>query len=85
MECIATKWNSDGAIGRLWSDFLPRVDEIKHTGKTMTMYGICEHEDYDNIEVYDEEFKDPSFHRFRLLIPVQESNSITKLASEVAN
>ena len=137
MECVAVKWDSDGAIGRLWSDFLTRADEIKHKGNPMVMYGICEHEscdkdhfrymaaikvksigvipagmvsrslqektylqaevpdfisvpdayagtigyakslgyeieDYDNIEVYEEEFKDPAFHGFGLLIPVKE-------------
>lgn len=136
MECKAKIWDSDGAIGRLWSDFLERVCEIKHAVNPMTMYGICEHEtcdndqfkymaaigvsescevplgmtkrhiraqsffqarvpdfisvpdayagtigyakslgyeiaDYDNIEVYDEIFHDPAFHRFRLLIPIK--------------
>ncbi|MGF7141769.1 hypothetical protein HNQ56_000179 [Anaerotaenia torta] len=28
-------------------------------------------EDYDNIEVYEEVFKDPAFHSFQLLIPVK--------------
>ncbi len=137
MDCIASKWDSDGAIGRLWSDFLTRADEIKHSSDPMIMYGICEHEncdgnhfrylaairvnsigmipagmvsrivpemtflqadvpgfisvpdayagtigyakslgyvieDYDNIEVYEEVFKDPAYHSFQLLIPVKE-------------
>jgi predicted transcriptional regulator YdeE len=137
MECVAVKWDADGAIGRLWSDFLTRVDEIKHSGNPMVMYGICEHEscdsnhfkylaaigvdcigeipsgmvsyiiqektylqadvpdsisvpdaytgvigyakslgyeieDYDDIEVYEEVFRDPAFHSFQLLIPIKE-------------
>lgn len=137
MECIAAKWDLDGAIGRLWSDFLTRTDEIKHSSNPMIMYGICEHEscdsnhfrylagigvnstgeipsgmvsriiqekiflqayvpdfisvpdayagtigyakslgyeieDYDNIEVYEEEFRDPAFHSFQLMIPVKD-------------
>ena len=137
MECIAAKWDADGAIGRLWSDFLTRTEEIRNSADPMTMYGICEHEncdgnhfrylaairvnsigmipagmvsrivpemtflqadvpgfisvpdayagtigyakslgyvieDYDNIEVYEEVFKDPAYHSFQLLIPVKE-------------
>lgn len=137
MECIATVWDGDGAIGRLWSDFLPRADQIKHALNPMVMYGICDHEscgrdhfrylaavgvnrteeippgmvkystksqtylqanvpdfisvpdaysgtigyakslgyeieDYDNIEVYEEAFRDPAFHSFQLLIPIKE-------------
>jgi AraC family transcriptional regulator len=49
MECTASKWDADGAIGRLWSDFLTRADEIKHSSHPMIMYGICEHE---NCEEY---------------------------------
>ncbi|MGE5678868.1 MAG: AraC family transcriptional regulator, partial [Pseudomonadota bacterium] len=44
MECRAAQWDSDGAIGRLWSDFLPRIEEIKQVLIPITMYGICEHE-----------------------------------------
>lgn len=44
MECIAKQWDCDGAIGRLWSDFLSRVDEIIKPSKPMVMYGICENE-----------------------------------------
>jgi predicted transcriptional regulator YdeE len=47
MECIASKWDEDGAIGRLWSDFLSREEEIEHALKPMIMYGICEHENCD--------------------------------------
>jgi predicted transcriptional regulator YdeE len=47
MECHATKWDMDGAIGRLWSDFLPRVDEIKNAASPMIMYGICYPENCD--------------------------------------
>jgi AraC family transcriptional regulator len=137
MECNAVIWDGDGAIGRLWSDFLARVDEIKHIQNPMTMYGICEYEncenghfrymaavgvnkiaeipkgmvsrclkahkffqadvpasisvpdaysgtigymkslgyepaEYDEIEVYDEMFRDPAFYRFQLLIPIKE-------------
>lgn len=136
LECNATIWDSDGSIGRLWSDFLIRIDEIEEVHRPMTMYGICEHEfcdskhfkymaavgvnriakipsgmvrrsikaqnflqasvpasisvpdaysatigyakslgydieDYDNIEVYDEVFKDPAFYSFQLLIPIK--------------
>lgn len=48
MECKARQWDSDCAIGRLWSDFLLRVDEIKQASSPMIMYGICEHETCDN-------------------------------------
>jgi AraC family transcriptional regulator len=44
MECNATKWDADGAIGRLWSDFLLRTGEIRNAADPMIMYGICEHE-----------------------------------------
>jgi predicted transcriptional regulator YdeE len=44
MECGAKMWDSDGAIGALWSDFLARADTIKKPLKPLTMYGICEHE-----------------------------------------
>jgi AraC-type DNA-binding domain-containing proteins len=44
MECDAQMWDGNGAIGRLWSDFLTRVDEIKRAEEPVTMYGICEHE-----------------------------------------
>lgn len=136
MECIATKWDSDGAIGRLWSDFLSRLDEINSVSCPIIMYGICEHEtcdnenfkymaaigvnstdkvpqgmsirrirsqtflqarvpvavsipdaytgtigyakslgyeveEYDNIEVYDQNFQDPDYNSFKLLIPIK--------------
>lgn len=44
MECNAEIWDGGGDIGRLWSDFLTRVDEIQQEASPMTMYGICEHE-----------------------------------------
>jgi AraC family transcriptional regulator len=48
MECKAKQWDCDGAIGRLWSDFLERVDEIKQATSPIVMYGVCEHETCDN-------------------------------------
>lgn len=48
MECNARTWDSDGEVGRLWSDFLTRVDELNKIAEPMTMYGICEHETCDN-------------------------------------
>lgn len=48
MECNARKWDCDGAIGRLWSEFLPRIDEIKQPSSPMVMYGICENETCEN-------------------------------------
>ncbi len=136
MECNARTWDSDGEIGRLWSDFLARVEEINRVSNPPTMYGICEHETccsdsfkymaaigvsetyetplgmtkrlireqkfiqasvpsfistpdayagtigyakslgceiefFDNIEVYDDFFKDPDIHSFKLLIPIK--------------
>jgi predicted transcriptional regulator YdeE len=44
MECLAQIWDNGGDIGRLWSDFLARAEEIKQVKSPMTMYGICEHE-----------------------------------------
>jgi AraC family transcriptional regulator len=44
MECDAVIWDADGSIGRLWSDFLGRLDTVKQQIKPLTMYGICEHE-----------------------------------------
>lgn len=44
MECEAGKWDSDGAIGRLWSSFLGRAEEIHPAAKPAVMYGICEHD-----------------------------------------
>lgn len=137
LECNAKVWDGDGSIGKLWSSFLMRLEEVNQIKSSMTMYGICEHEycekehfkymaavgvnsaielpkdmirrsvraqsffqatvpasisipdaysatigyakslgfeieDYDNIEVYDEIFKDPAFYSFQLLIPVKE-------------
>ncbi len=136
MECIATKWDGDGAIGRLWSDFLSRLDDINSVSCPIIMYGICEHEtcnnenlkymaaigvdstdkipsgmsarrirsqtflqarvpvtvsipdaytgtigyakslgyevdEYDNIEVYGQNFQDPDYNSFKLLIPIK--------------
>ena len=48
MECNAELWDGDGAIGKLWSSFLLRVDEINQVQRPMTMYGICEHENCDS-------------------------------------
>lgn len=137
MECRAKTWDSDGAIGRLWGDFLMDVEKIKYAGDPAVMYGICEWEgcdgeyikylagvgvksgaclpqgmvrrsvrtqsffranvpdsisvpdaytgtigyakslgfeieEYDNIEVYEEKFRDPAYYSFQLLIPVKE-------------
>ena len=44
MECAACQWDQNGAIGRLWSDFLPRIHEIRQAASPRVMYGICEHE-----------------------------------------
>ncbi len=44
MECDALTWDRDGSIGRLWSGFLQRAEEIKQVSNSITMYGICEHE-----------------------------------------
>lgn len=44
IERQAQRWDQGGAIGRLWSDFLPRAAEIKQAAVPMVMYGICEHE-----------------------------------------
>lgn len=44
MECEAKQWDADGAIGRLWSNFLNTVDKVKNTVVPNVMYGICEHE-----------------------------------------
>lgn len=137
MECKAKTWDTDGAIGRLWSLFLENVDKVKHPAIPNIMYGICEHETcnendsftymagieveefcnipdgmvkrilrkqkylqaevpqdvktpdaytkafeyakqncysldkYDEIEVYEEVFKDPDFNAFQLLIPIK--------------
>lgn len=48
LECNAEIWDTNGNIGRLWSDFLMRAEEINQVQKPMAMYGICEHEYYDN-------------------------------------
>lgn len=136
MECDAKTWDEDGAVGRLWSDFLSKVNEIKSSVKPMVMYGICENEtckgnnfkymagvkvysidkvpngmvvrnmkkgiffqalvpeavstpeaytsavnyakslgysveNNDDIEVYEDTFKDPDIHSFKLWIPVK--------------
>ena len=44
LECRAVQWDSDGAIGRLWSEFLARLEKIQLIQDKVTMYGICEHE-----------------------------------------
>lgn len=136
MESDALIWDGDGSIGRLWSEFLPRITEIRNLQRPVTMYGVCEHEhcknnhikymaavgvskvinipegmvhrnikqqcffsadvpasisvpdaysaaigyakslgyeieEYDNIEVYEEMFRDPALFSFQLLIPVK--------------
>ncbi len=48
MECDAVTWDLDGAVGRLWSGFLQRAEEIKQVLNPINMYGICEHETCDN-------------------------------------
>lgn len=47
LECNAEIWDGNGNIGKLWSDFLMRVEEICQVESPMTMYGICEHEHTD--------------------------------------
>jgi AraC family transcriptional regulator len=42
MRCSAMEWDEDGAIGRLWSSFLPRVEEIGSRSAPAVMYGLCE-------------------------------------------
>lgn len=42
MESVSGYWDSDGSIGRLWSEFLSRVNEIKCIISPMIMYGICQ-------------------------------------------
>lgn len=136
MECMARQWDQGGAIGRLWSDFLPRLAEIRQVAFPTVMYGICEHEtcggsefvyiaavgvngevkpppgmasremraqayfqaavpDHisvpnayssatgyakslgyeleaaDEVEVYEETFRDPSIHHFKLWVPIK--------------
>ena len=44
LECRAVQWDSDGAIGKLWSDFLACLEKIQLIQDKVTMYGICEHE-----------------------------------------
>jgi AraC family transcriptional regulator len=135
MECAARQWDQNGAIGRLWSDFLPHIHEIRQVEFPRVMYGICEHETChageftylaalgvnreidpprgmtirrmnaqayfqadvpdrisvpdaytsaagyakslgyelavtDEVEVYEETFRDPSIHRFKLWVPL---------------
>jgi len=48
LECRAVQWDSDGAIGKLWSEFLVRLEEIQLIQDKVTMYGICEHETCKN-------------------------------------
>lgn len=42
MRCSAMEWDADGAIGRLWSAFLPQAEEIRGRSVPAVMYGICE-------------------------------------------
>jgi len=44
LECRAVQWDSDGAIGELWSKFLAYLEKIQLIQDKVTMYGICEHE-----------------------------------------
>ncbi len=44
LECRAVQWDSDGAIGKLWSEFLACLEKIQLIQDKVTMYGICEHE-----------------------------------------
>jgi AraC family transcriptional regulator len=44
MACDAVTWDRDGSVGRLWSSFLQRAEEIKQVSSPINMYGICEHE-----------------------------------------
>jgi predicted transcriptional regulator YdeE len=136
LECNAEIWDGNGSIGKLWSEFLMRMEDMDPLQGPMTMYGICEHEhcdskyfkymaavginkvekvpkdmvvryikpqsyfqanvpasirvpdaysatigyakslgyvieEHDNIEVYEEEFKDPAYYNFQLWIPVK--------------
>lgn len=48
LTCRAVQWDSDGAIGKLWSEFLARLEKIQLTPDAVTMYGICEQEDCQN-------------------------------------
>ncbi len=48
MECEAKRWDSDGAIGRLWSCFLSSVDKISNVVKPTVMYGICKQDTCEN-------------------------------------
>ena len=38
MECKARLWDCDGAVGRLWSDFLTRANEIKQASSLHFKY-----------------------------------------------
>lgn len=44
MRCSAMEWDEDFAIGRLWSAFLPRVEEIGGRVLPLVMMGLCEPE-----------------------------------------
>lgn len=48
LECNAETWDNNGNIGELWSNFLMKVEVLNQVQKPMRMYGICEHEYYDN-------------------------------------
>jgi len=42
LECTASMWDSDGAIGRLWEKFIEQYHEVEDSSKPVAMYGICE-------------------------------------------
>ena len=48
LTCRALQWDGDGTIGKLWSEFLARLEKIELMPDAVTMYGICEHEDCQN-------------------------------------
>ncbi|WP_349670755.1 AraC family transcriptional regulator [Lacrimispora sp.] len=48
LECRAVQWDSDGAVGKLWSEFLARLEKIQLIQDKVTMYGICEQETCNN-------------------------------------
>lgn len=48
LECRAVKWDSDGAVGKMWSDFLTHLEKIELKQDAVTMYGICEQETCKN-------------------------------------
>lgn len=44
IRCSAMQWDEDLAIGRLWSAFLLRVEEIEGSVMPLVMMGLCEPE-----------------------------------------